>query len=293
MTSVDLKPETLDPRLSPRGKVLLPLGLLLLIGFSIHRFFIAEPPPMSVDIMGATMGTTWSVRLDVDGLPPEERARISEVIQARLDEVNGLMSTYDPSTELSQFNASESPGPHPMSALTLSVIETAAGVSARSGGALDVTVGPLVDAWGFGAEGQPPDVPPAGVLEELVERVGWDKLSVDSDEGTLHKEHPGMTVDLSSVAKGFAVDQVAEALDSLGFERYLVEVGGELRAGSSKRDGSPWRVAIETPEASIRAVFGVVELVRESIATSGDYRNFYELDGVEYAHLIDPRTGRR
>lgn len=284
--------ESLDPRLSPRGKVLLPLGLLLLIGFTVHRFFIAEAPPLNVEISGPTMGTTYSVKLDVPSLGAEERERVADEIRARLDEVNGLMSTYDPDSELSRFNASRSTNPRPMSAATLEVFAAAERVSAASGGALDVTVGPLVEAWGFGVAGQPVEPPSDEALADLAERVGYRLLSVDTEGGTLTKANPDVAADLSAVAKGYAVDRVAEALDSLGYHRYLVEVGGELRAGDAKANGDAWRVAIETPNAAVRQIYGVVELAREGVATSGDYRNFYELDGVEYAHLIDPRTAR-
>ena len=247
---------------------------------------------LTIEISGPIMGTSYSVKLDVPSLGAEERERVSDVIRSRLDEVNGLMSTYDPDSELSRFNASRSTEPQPMSAATLEVFETAERVSAASGGALDVTVGPLVEAWGFGVAGQPPVAPSDEALAELAERVGHQLLSVDADGGTLTKAHPGVEADLSAVAKGYAVDRVAEALDSMGYHRYLVEVGGELRAGDAKANGDPWRVAIETPNVAVREIYGVVELAREGVATSGDYRNFYELDGVEYAHLIDPRTAR-
>lgn len=286
-----LKAETLDPRLSPRGKILLPLGLVLLIAFSVHRLFFAETPSLPVEIRGPIMGTTYSVKLDVPELVGEARERVEAVVEARLDEVNGLMSTYDSASELSRFNRHRSTDPYPLSTATLEVLQVAQDVSARTGGAFDVTVGPLVDAWGFGAPGQPPSAPPPDVLAELTARVGYEGLTLDPGNGTVAKAVPDLEVDLSAVAKGYAADRVVQALDSLGYARVLVEVGGELRAGAPKADGTPWRVAIETPDRATRTIYGVVELVRLGIATSGDYRNFYELDGVEYAHLIDPRTG--
>lgn len=298
MTSVDggragrLKPETLDPRLSPRAKILLPLGLVLLVGFSVYRLIIADPPPAPLDLSGSTMGTTYSVRLDVEGVSAEERARLAGTIQERLDEVDGLMSTYDPDSELSRFNASTSTDPFPLSGPTLEVLEVAQAVSEASGGALDVTVGPLVEAWGFGASGQPPREPSPEVLQALLRRVGYRGLTLQPADGTATKAWPDLTADLSAVAKGYAADRVAEALVDLGYPRFLVEVGGELRAGSPKSDGTAWRVAIERPDAAARTVQQVIGLVDLSVATSGDYRNFYELEGVEYAHFIDPRTGR-
>lgn len=297
MTSVDpgpgrLKPETLDPRLSPRAKILLPLGLVLLIGFTVHRLFFTSPPPLPVAIRGEVMGTTYSVRLDVPSLVGEERERVEAAVKERLDEVDGLMSTYDSTSQLSRFNARASTDPFPVSPLILDVVEVAQRVSAATDGAFDVTVGPLVEAWGFGSRPQPPTAPEPDELARLEALVGYRGLTVDTVAGTLTKAVPGMEVDLSAVAKGYAVDRVAEALEELGYSRYLVEVGGELRAGAAKADGTAWRVAIETPDAAVRAVYGVVEITDRSVATSGDYRNFYELDGVEYAHLIDPRTGR-
>lgn len=283
----------LRPGLSPRAKILLPLGLLALSALTVHRFFIAEPPPgPAVEISGPIMGTSYTVRFDTTDLAPTERVRLQGAIEGRLEEVNGLMSTYDPASELMRFNARPTTEPEPLSALTLEVLREAQRVSRASGGALDVTVAPLVEAWGFGSAGAPPEAPADEVLAELVGRVGYQGLTIDEAAGTVTKARPDLTVDLSAVAKGYAADRVTDTLASLGYERVLVEVGGELRAGAPKADGSPWRVAIERPDVSGRSIHRVVEVSREAVATSGDYRNVYELDGVLYTHLIDPRSGR-
>jgi thiamine biosynthesis lipoprotein len=287
-----MKAETLDPRMSPRRLFLLLLGLVLLVGFSVQRLFLADPPPLPVEIRGPIMGTTYSVKLDVPELVGEERRRVEEAVLERLDEINELMSTYDPDSELSRFNRSRSPDPATLSPLTMEALRTSEAVSRATGGAFDVTVGPLVNAWGFGAPEQPPTAPGEAELAELTARVGYELLVLDHQSGTVSKTVADLEVDLSAVAKGQAADRVSQRLTELGYSRHLVEVGGELRAGAAKADGSPWRVGIETPDATIRAVYGVVELVEQAVATSGDYRNFYELDGVEYAHLIDPRTGQ-
>ncbi len=291
MTSADRGP--LRPGLSPRAKILLPLGLLALTALTVHRFFFAEAPPGApVEISGPTMGTWFTVRFDTTAMEAVDRAQLAAAIETRLDEVNDLMSTYDPDSELSRFNTSISTEPVVLSPLTIEVIEGARQISDATAGALDVTVAPLVEAWGFGAAGEPPVAPAADVLSELVERVGYQGLSVDAAAGTVTKARRELTVDLSAVAKGYAADRVADTLAALGFDRVLVEVGGELRAGAPKSDGSPWRIAIEQPDMAGRSIHQVVGVTREAVATSGDYRNVYELDGVLYTHLIDPRSGR-
>jgi thiamine biosynthesis lipoprotein len=268
------------------------VGLVLLTVLTVHRFFFAEPPATAVEIRGPTMGTTYTVRFDIDQLDQAERARLRRAIDARLDEVNRLMSTYDSTSELSRFNGLATTDPVALSAPTLAVLTTAQRVSEASGGALDVTVAPLVEAWGFGAAGEPPEAPPEDVVAGLLERVGYRGLTVDSAAGTATKARADLTVDLSAVAKGYAADRVADTLATLGYARVLVEVGGELHAGSPKADGSMWRIAIEQPDALGRSIHRVIDVADEAVATSGDYRNVYELDGVLYAHLIDPRTGR-
>ncbi|MEK9501003.1 FAD:protein FMN transferase [Gaopeijia maritima] len=278
--------------LSRRAKVLLPVGLLLLVALSIHRFFIAEPPASAVEIRGGTMGTTYTVRLDVPSLDGEARDRASSAVASVLDEVNRLMSTYDSTSELSRFNRNPGTEPAALSAPTLEVLQAALEVARRSGGALDVTLAPLIDAWGFGASDAPPAAPDSTTMARLLRGVGYEKLVLDPEAGTVTRTHPDVTLDFSSVAKGYATERVADTLAALGYERVLVEVGGELRAGAPKADGSPWRVALEEPDASGRVLHRVIEVVDEGVATSGDYRNVLELDGVLHTHLLDPRTGR-
>ena len=173
----------------------------------------------------------------------------------------------------------------------LEVLAIAREISERSGGAFDVTVAPLVDAWGFGPPGRPAARPADSELAALRARVGYDRLVVDPVARTIAKTVPETVVDLSAIAKGYAVERVSAALRELGLDRFLVEVGGEVKAVGTRADGRAWRVGIERPDVAARAVHGVVELVDEAVATSGDYRNFYEEDGRMYAHVIDPRTG--
>jgi len=202
------------------------------------------------------------------------------------------MSTWDSTSELSRFNRSRDTLPHGLSAATMEVLAVAAEVGRESGGALDVTVAPLVEAWGFGPGTAPLQrVPDPEQLAKLRERVGLDRLRIDRRAGTVAKARPDVVVDLSAIAKGYALDRAAEGVRRRGVTDFALEVGGEVRAAGTRPDGVPWRAAIEAPVTGSRSIFRVLELVDESVATSGDYRNFYELGGVRYAHIIDPRTG--
>ena len=236
---------------------------------------------------GATMGTTYNVKVSLpEGYSGENKA-VADAMTACLESVNQRMSTYIPDSELSRFNQHASTKPFEASKALIEVVREAQRISALSEGAFDVTVGPLVDAWGFGPEtrGTPPT---SEQLATLRERVGYMKLRVG--EG-LQKDHPMLHVDLSSIAKGYGVDECARRLDSLGFQHYMVEVGGEVRVKGRNPEGEPWRIGIERPEVSGREIHQVVSLTDVSMATSGDYRNYYELDGQRISHTIDPRTG--
>ena len=202
------------------------------------------------------------------------------------------MSHYRPDSELSRFNRAATTEPQPLSGETLGVVADALAVSRASGGAFDVTVGPLVDAWGFGPPGRAPAAPDEATLAALRARVGADLLEVDLAASTLRKRRANVIVDLSAIAKGYAVDAVASLLAEHGFGDYLVEIGGELRAGGTNERGEPWRVAIERPAPGFATAQRIMPLTDAALATSGDYRNFYDLDGARVSHTIDPRTGR-
>ena len=211
-----------------------------------------------------------------------------------LERIEGRMSHYRPASELSRFNRARTTEPQPLSAETIGVVVEALAVGRASGGAFDVTVGPLVGAWGFGPPGRAPTAPDAASLAALRARVGAELLEVDRVAATLRKRHPDVTVDLSAIAKGYAVDAVASLLAARGFRDYLVEIGGELRAGGRERvQGEPWRVAIERPSPGAGdGRSASCPLTDAAVATAGDYRNFYDLDGARVSHTVDPRTGR-
>lgn len=279
--------------LTPQRLRVLAISLLVLLALTVWR--LGSDPDEArdgpVEFSGETMGTTWQVSLD-HALDEAARAAALARIELALDGVDSLMSTWRSDSELTALNEAPSTTPVPVSAETLEVLRIAWSVSDATEGAFDVTVGPLVAAWGFGADGEGPEPPEPAALAEVRERVGYTQVTIDWNGSTVTRGTDGLRIDLSAIAKGYAVDRVAEAVEALGYDRHLVEVGGELRSGAAKGDGSPWRIAVETPDPATRSVWGVLESVGEGVATSGDYRNFYEVDGVRYAHLIDPRTGR-
>ena len=242
-------------------------------------------------LTGRTMGTTYAVTVvagpfaSVEGL----QARIDR----RLEEINRAISPYRTDSEISRFNRFDRVGEEfPVSADFLQVMQVAARLHALSGGAWDGTVGPLVDLWGFGRGGSPGRVPAPEAIAALLPEVGFDRIEI-RDSGALVKRRARVSLDLSSVGQGYGVDQIVAILRAAGFEDFLVEVGGEIHAAGTRRDGRAWRVGISRPAPGARPedIHAVVALRDQSFSTSGDYRQFFVQDGVRYSHHIDPATG--
>jgi len=242
-------------------------------------------------ITGVTMGTGYSVQV-VEPPPHLTRRALGDRVAAMFERIDARMSTYRPDSELSRFNRSRRAGWFGVSPETRAVVAHALALSTLTGGAFDVTVGPLVELWGFGAGPRRKTPPSAERLHAARARVGYRRLHTRRSPPALRKEHPELQVDLSGIAKGYAVDAVAEALEQLGAQRYLVELGGELRARGRNPAGHPWRIGVEAPLAGERRVQRVLAVERGAVATSGDYRNFFEANGRRYGHTLDPRTGR-
>lgn len=240
---------------------------------------------------GKTMGTTWSVLLakqsaDVD---PKD---LQVQLQRRLDRINTQMSTYDPTSEISRFNDSGSSDWFPVSPDTAEVVELAQEISHLSSGAFDVTVGPLVDLWGFGPRPRGERRPSDSQIESLRRQTGYHHLGVRRSPAALRKDIPGLRVDLSAIAKGYAVDRLADTLIARGFTDMVVEIGGEMLIKGRHPGGTLWRIAVEKPVPGQRSVERVFTLTDTGMATSGNYRNFFIENGQRYGHTIDPATGR-
>lgn len=243
-------------------------------------------------IAGRTMGTRYHIKLvahDAQKIP-----LLKQRIEQRLEQINQSMSTYRPDSEISRFNAIHFSGkPFAASNDFLQVMQAGRYIHRLTQGAWDGTVRPLVVLWGFGGDGPPIDrLPSAQAINQAKQLVDFTAVEILSD-GHLKKLRAGVTVDLASIAKGYGVDQVAFLLSSLGFAGYLVEIGGEVYAAGRPADGKLWRIGINRPQKGgpADAVYRVVALQDQAMATSGDYRNFIVIDGRSYSHIIDPRTG--
>ncbi|WP_413492435.1 FAD:protein FMN transferase [Morganella psychrotolerans] len=245
-----------------------------------------------VTLNGKTMGTYYAIKYvaEPDSAVAESLQKGIDVV---LEEVNDQMSTYRPDSELSRFNLSrEINTPFPVSAATAKVVSEAIRINKLTDGALDVTVGPLVNLWGFGPEGRLTHVPSDEDIETRRQWTGIDKLRVEGNN--LVKTVPELYVDLSSIAKGYGVDAVAEYLESQNIRNYMVDVGGEVRTQGINGKDKPWRIAIEKPSAQglSQSAQEIIEPGNASVATSGDYRNYFEENNIRYSHTIDPKTAR-
>jgi thiamine biosynthesis lipoprotein len=239
---------------------------------------------------GTTMGTSYGVTVPhLPGDASEESLRRG--IDRILTAIEQRMSTYRSDSEISHFNRTESTDWTSVSQDTAIVVLEAQRMSRLSGGAFDITVAPLVDLWGFGPDRRPRRAPSSPELQVALARVGFEQLEARAVPAALRKRRPDVAVDLSAIAVGFAVDRVAEYLQSIGLLDYLVEIGGEMRGRGHSARGGEWMVAIEQPGAAGATAAAVVRLSGRAIATSGDYRTYFEENGRRYSHVIDPRTG--
>ena len=241
--------------------------------------------PDIVRIKGLTMGTSYHVQWLGD---VNEKAVIQQRIEAILESVNQQMSTYRSDSELSIFNQSQPPYTQIISAEFASVIGQSLQIYQFTQGYFDISIGPLVNLWGFGPDNHPTKQPSMEVIEQVRDEIGLEAVTLN---GFALSKNAVRYLDLSAIAKGFAVDQLADYLKGLGYANYLVEIGGEIRASGSKGVGLPWKIAIEAPDINERRVQKILTLSDVAVATSGDYRNFYEVDGKMYSHTIDPFTG--
>jgi thiamine biosynthesis lipoprotein len=261
---------------------------LLLVAIAAGALAACSRPPQEQVFSGPTMGTTYTVKtLDTGDVTASE---IGGRIEATLAEVDVEMSTYRDDSALARFNASTSTDWYPVPGELAAVLEAAQELARLTDGAFDVTVAPLVDLWGFGPQGDPGAVPDPEALAAARARVGYGKLEVRLDPPALRKQRADLEVDLNAIAPGHAVDRIAAQLEAIGVVDYLVDVGGELRVRGRNARGQPWRVAVERPSDGPREVYTVIELDTGAVATSGDYRQYFESNGRRYSHTIDPRT---
>ncbi len=279
----------MDAILSPRRRVVLQaLGAAALLAACGDRRGAGAAPVFA--FRGLTMGSAFTLQIAGAHLSGAGRDAARAAANGALDAVDRAMSAFRPDSEVSAFNAHGGDAPFELSSDTYTVFALSQRIAADTGGAFDITVAPIVDAWGFGPMGNH-RVATAEEIRTLESFVGYCKLALDDRNRTITKSRPDLRADLSGVAKGFGVDKAARALEALGFERYVVEAGGEVRARGNNAAGEPWQIAIEEPDARPQRPRYVVPLSGASIATSGDYRIYFVRDGRRYCHEIDPATG--
>ncbi len=257
----------------------------------------AGPAPVrrTVEFSGPSMGTTWTVKVvtGADGLTGDESRAVDRGIRDELARIDRLMSTWSPESELSRFNASSSLEPFPVAPETFDVFQWSARIWSETEGVFDPTLGPLIDAWGFGADKSVP-TPDDETVERLRTSVGMALIELDPDGRWVRKRAPGVGCEFAGIAPGYAADKLAAQLEARGLTDFLIDVSGELVARGRNEHGIAWQVGVERPQAGAegRQAVRVVPLTDQAMATSGDYRNFREVNGVRYSHTLDPRTGR-
>lgn len=240
---------------------------------------------------GKTMGTFW--RASLAGVDSARQDELRNKIQAQLDNDDRLLSTYKSDSALSRFNRSRSNEPYPVTEAMGDIVTTSLRIGARTDGAMDITVGPLVNLWGFGPSRQPVKTPSQAQIDAAKALTGLRHLTVINKAGQqwLQKDLPDLYVDLSTIGEGYAADHLARLMEQNGINRYLVSVGGAVVTRGTNAEGKTWRVAIQKPTDRENAVQAIVDLNGHGISTSGSYRNYYELEGKRLSHVIDPLTG--
>ena len=247
---------------------------------------VSKEPEINA-ITGLSMGTSYTVKwVSRDN---NDYDNVANGVAVELSRVESSMSTYMDASDLSGFNGAAVNEWHKVPAEMASLVAQSLDLSEQTNGAFDITVGPLVNLWGFGVDPLPKNIPSQDALDKLRSVVGYQFLQVQQQPPAMLKLADS-AIDLSAIAKGYGVDAVARWLELHQLNNYLVEVGGELRAHGKKPDGSLWRIAIETPAVDARQIYQVVKVNNMAVATSGNYRNYYEQDGVRYSHTLDPST---
>lgn len=243
-----------------------------------------------LDLSGTTMGTTYNI-VAVDHAKSVSKPDLHAAVSQVLNDVNAQMSNWDPSSELSRFNASSSTAPYTVSPDLREVMTAAQDVHHASDGQFDVALGPLIELWGFGARGALGATPTDAEIEDALALTAQG-VPVEIGRDTLRKSNAETQIYLAAIGKGHGVDRVAAVMEQFGISDYMVEIGGDLFTSGRNPDGLPWQIGVETPDAHDRSIQQVVGVTNRGMATSGDYRNYFEQDGVRYSHLLDARTGR-
>jgi len=244
-----------------------------------------------LSVSGTTMGTSYHIKLAPEAEKNIDLVTLKKKIDSRLSEIDQKMSTYKEDSDLSRFNRYSSDQWLEISPETFTVVAMAQKISELSNGAFDITVGQLVNLWGFGPTIHIEAMPDKNSIQTLLSQVGYRKLEIRQTPPALRKANKSIYLDLSAIAKGYAVDAVARLLIENQINNFLVEIGGEIITHGEKHNHQPWVVGIEKPISKQHSIQKRLQLHNVAMATSGDYRNYFEEQGVRYSHTIDPATG--
>lgn len=240
-------------------------------------------------LTGTTMGQSYRISWPANELPSEQFPKLKRSLSGTLTAIDGTMSTWREQSELSRINATKHDQAIQLTEHTAVVIKKALLVGKQTDGALDITIGPLLKLWGFGPH-KSNTTPSASQLQRVSHYVGLDKIELKDKQ--LRKLDPRVELDLSAIAKGYGVDMAAAVLERYGIENYLVEIGGEVRAKGTADNAKPWQVAVNQPAVYSQTTAAVLTIADHAVATSGDYRQFYnDQGGQRYSHIVDPKTG--
>lgn len=265
--------------------------LIWLKGCLVALLFVSacsSEPEEPLRFAGGTMGTNYTVTVYA---PENQRLLLETGIQRTLSRVVNSMSVYEPRSDVTRVNQAAIDDWVEVSAEVAHVVALGIKVAELSDGMFEPTILPLVNIWGFGPQGRAEEVPSDEEIETALSRVGWRDIEVRDDQPAIRRR-ADRELDLAGIAKGYGADAVAEYLLEQGYTQFLVELGGDMNIQGGKPDGTPWRIAIEKPDETQRGIYRILELEAAALVTSGDYRNYFEVDGVRYSHTIDPRTGR-
>jgi len=268
-------------------KIILIIFVVLFAGCGLKKEF---------EFYGPTMGTTYHIKIVTWNFKNLDDLKIQ--IEERLDALNQSMSTYIPNSEISRFNLMNTIGEKfYVSKDFLNVAQVAKKIYEITNGAWDGTLLPLIELWGFAGSDSAisemrTDIPDEKQIKEILAKIGFNKIEI-SDKGYLKKKQASVSIDFASIAKGYAVDQISDLIRKNGINDFLVEIGGEVYASGKRLDGHHWRVGVNTPmkDSPQGMIYEIVEISNKALATSGDYRNFFEVNGKYYSHILDPRTG--
>lgn len=250
------------------------------------------PTPSETAVSGEAQGTTYHIKFVADANQQLHLDDIKHQITEKLANIDVKLSNYRPDSEISQINQAETTNWLKVSPEIIELLEISKIVSDKSQGCFDLTVKALFDLWGFSKH--EPKIPNPAAIEQLKPHMGMDLIEIDKTQSQISKKDPHLKIDLSAIAQGYSVGQLAILLENIGLKSYMVEIGGEMMVKGSKADGNPWRIGIESPDPEKRSLFKTLLVKGEkpqAVMTAGTYRNYFEVNGQVYSHILNPKTG--